>query len=75
MDFTIFVKIDAVSGYVHHTVAECRTDEDSYACNEDDGFERSRLGSDGGVQEVDGIVAYAHHKIENCEDEQEENDS
>lgn len=64
-----------MSGYVHHTVAQCRTDKDAHTGNEDDGLEGCRFGSDGGVQKVDGIVANAHYKIEDCEDEQEENDS
>ena len=67
--------VDAVPCDVHHAVAQGCSDKDTDACDEDDGLEGCRLGSDGGVQEVDGIVADAHHKVEYGEDEQEENDS
>ena len=67
--------IDAVSCNVHHAIAECRTDEDANACNEQYGFERCCLCSDSRLKKIDRIITDTYHEVENREYEQKDDDT
>ena len=58
--------------HIHHSCTHHGTYDHSEGGYEHNGLELRHLGSDGGIEEVDGIVAHSHKKVEHCQYEQED---
>ena len=63
---------DAVTGYVHHTVAHCRSAEHTECCHYDGCAEFRSLGSDCGIKEINRVVAHSHPQVRDRKGKQED---
>ena len=64
---------DAMSGHVHHTVAQGSSDEHANSSYRHHSSVSCHPGSDSRVQKVYGIIAYANHQVEHCKHYKEYN--